>query len=380
MSAPFPPLQLQGARVLREGRLVSEAISLNAGQIAEGAGAPVDLSGYLVLPGIVDLGSAALARHGGAGSFNPALTLRALDREAAAAGVTTTWVAQAWSWDDTVAAPAVARAMAERIANADDLLTDIRMELRLELHMVEAAEDVLETVRRYAIDKVVFYDAVTPIIDGRGALRPETRRDLYAQASMLRETVSRLLPRHLCRMAEAFETLGVVFGSYGDTDAESRERFSMFGARLAATPLTRKAAASAGGMGDPVTMPAPDILRKGSAAPRLDTGTALRDGFCTALVSDGYPFALAAAAFALADHSATALAEAWSLISEAPARIMGLSDRGRIAKELRADLAIVNARTQAVEATIANGQIAHLSGEVGRRFLQAMPGLSMAAE
>jgi alpha-D-ribose 1-methylphosphonate 5-triphosphate diphosphatase len=69
------------------------------------------------------------------------------------------------------------------------------------------------------------------------------------------------------------------------------------------------------------------------------------------------------------------------MISTAPAEVLGLHDRGRIEPGLRADLVVVNAETREIEATIAGGRMAYLSGEVARRFLAApQPLLRIAAE
>jgi alpha-D-ribose 1-methylphosphonate 5-triphosphate diphosphatase len=56
------------------------------------------------------------------------------------------------------------------------------------------------------------------------------------------------------------------------------------------------------------------------------------------------------------------------MISTAPARIMGLADRGRLAEGLRADLIAMNPETRRVEMTLSAGRVAHLSGELARRF------------
>ena len=68
------------------------------------------------------------------------------------------------------------------------------------------------------------------------------------------------------------------------------------------------------------------------------------------------------------------------MISEAPARIMRLHDRGTIAKRLRADLTIVNQDTRLVEATITGGRIAYLAGEAAHRFMTAGGQMALAAE
>ena len=68
-------------------------------------------------------------------------------------------------------------------------------------------------------------------------------------------------------------------------------------------------------------------------------------------------------------HRRALLAAAWEVISTAPARIAGLADRGALAPGQRADLVVVNPDTRTVEATIAGGRMAHLSGGAAQRFM-----------
>jgi alpha-D-ribose 1-methylphosphonate 5-triphosphate diphosphatase len=56
------------------------------------------------------------------------------------------------------------------------------------------------------------------------------------------------------------------------------------------------------------------------------------------------------------------------MISGIPARIMGLADRGHLGSGARADIAVVSPETHQVEMTLAHGRVAHLSGEIARRF------------
>ena len=69
----------------------------------------------------------------------------------------------------------------------------------------------------------------------------------------------------------------------------------------------------------------------------------LARGLVDALASDYVPRSLLDAAFRLADDPDTPhdLPAAIALVSDAPARMAGLGDRGRIAEGLRADLVAV---------------------------------------
>jgi alpha-D-ribose 1-methylphosphonate 5-triphosphate diphosphatase len=60
---------------------------------------------------------------------------------------------------------------------------------------------------------------------------------------------------------------------------------------------------------------------------------------------------------------------AWGLVSSGPARLLGLSDRGRIEAGLRADIAVVDPVSGRVGATISGGRLAWLGPELAGRFL-----------
>ena len=58
----------------------------------------------------------------------------------------------------------------------------------------------------------------------------------------------------------------------------------------------------------------------------------------------------------------------WEMISTAPARIMGLTDRGQLRPGQRADLVVMNPNTRRIEATIAGGRIQHATRDVRTPF------------
>jgi alpha-D-ribose 1-methylphosphonate 5-triphosphate diphosphatase len=93
----------------------------------------------------------------------------------------------------------------------------------------------------------------------------------------------------------------------------------------------------------------------------------MADGLVDVLMSDYYYPALPQAVWALADGGIRDFPAAWAMVSDAPARIMGLADRGRLAPGMRADVAVMNAETRRVEMTLSAGRVAHLSGELARR-------------
>lgn len=393
MHRTLPALRLTGAEVLRDGSLQPCDIGFAEGLLTDLPLPEVDLSDYLILPGIVDLHGDAFERHIAprpSAPFPIVSGLTATDRDAAANGVTTAWMAQSWSWEGGHRGPDFARAVLQALdAYRPRMLTDLRIQIRCETHTVATAEELLDAVATHGIDYVVFNNHIDDVLAvastrpgtfgewaARAGRSPEAHMEVIAEARRL----AREVPRYLCRLSERFDALGVTYGSHDDADGETRQRFSMIGAKICEFPTSRAAAALAHAVGDPVLMGAPNVVRGGSQAGNIAAIDLVADGVCDALVSDYHYPALSAAAFRLTDEGVRDLPGAWAMISETPARILRLADRGRIAAGLRADLAVVHRETRAIEATISAGRISHLTGGAAERFLGARDRRAIAAE
>ncbi|MEO1179194.1 MAG: alkylphosphonate utilization protein, partial [Pseudomonadota bacterium] len=100
MPASSTRLRIVGARVLYGKAFADAQLGVELGVLTDGALPTVNLTGYLVLPGIVDLHGDAFERHLAprpTAPFPMRTGLIATDRDAAANGVTTAWMAQSWS-------------------------------------------------------------------------------------------------------------------------------------------------------------------------------------------------------------------------------------------------------------------------------------------
>lgn len=380
MTATLPPLRLTGATVLREGRMSARTVAIAGGRIAAGPFPAVDLSGYVILPGIIDLCGEALTPGPDAG--------HALDEaaaRAARAGVTTTWMRHDWTLASGPDGPDTTESLLAANAALRPAI-DLRVHLRVERLATLDAEGLLGVIRRHGVDLVSFRDGLT-----RRLAQAETApEDFTLWARMRGQDPARLLerlraaherrqevPRKLCRLAEAFDRLGVSYGSAGDPDGEARETYAMLGAKLCLAPQSASAAAVAQAVGDPVILRAADALadtaRPGPAR------ALMRAGRCQALCSHDQGRSALRAATALTRDRMADLPALWQLVSEAPAAIMGLPDRGIIAQGKRADLIVLNPVSGRIEATLSKGRVAHLSGQAAARFVTAGLPLDVAA-
>ena len=165
MQRILPPVRFTGAQILRDGALQSRSLALAEGRITKGPLPEVDMRGYYLLPGIVDLHGDAFERHVAprpSAPFDLATGFESTDRDAAANGITTAWIAQSWSWEGGRRGPDFAEAMLE--AHADmrhGFGTDLRVQIRCETHLVETGDRLLAAAKlRFAL----------------GTARPEKRR------------------------------------------------------------------------------------------------------------------------------------------------------------------------------------------------------------
>ncbi len=387
------PLRLTGATILRDGQLQDRSVVVEDGRISKGPFPAVDLSGYYVLPGIIDLHGDAFERHIAprpTAPFSVGTGLIGTDRDAAANGITTAWLAQSWSWEGGMRGPDYAESMLQGLADMrPHLLTDLRIQIRHETHMTQSEDRLLAAIRRYGVDYVIFNNHLDEALDfartNPGLLDEwanRTGRTAQEHLKIVREAQERAsdVPRHLCRLAEAFDTLGVAYGSHDDCTGEGREWYAMIGAKICEFPTARPPAAAARAMGDPVLMGAPNVVRGRSQSGNISAQQLIRDNLCEALVSDYYYPAMAQAAFRLVNDGILSLPRAWAMISSKPAALLRLADRGVIDYGKRADLVVINKETLCVEATISNGCISYLAGEAASRFFAKQGGYKLAAE
>jgi alpha-D-ribose 1-methylphosphonate 5-triphosphate diphosphatase len=381
----MPPLSLvlRRADILWDGVFEARDLSLHDGEIDDDfRGNSVDLKGYQVLPGIVDIHGDAFERQ--LAPRRGVITdlgsgLHALDAELAASGITTATLAQFWSWEGGMRSPEFARRLLRTLADAKYTLnTDMHVQLRFETHLLDDYEAIIETVEEFGVGYLVFNDHLPhraldldkrpPRLIGqalKGGRSPEAHlkllRDLHARSDDVAPALERLIP--------ALKTRGVLLGSHDDPTAVAREQWHAAGVGISEFPETSEAARSARGLGNGIVLGAPNAVRGGSHTGKLSAREAVVGGCCDALASDYHYPSLLQAVIALTDGDAQAFACTWRLVSSGPALLLGLADRGRLAPGMRADLVVYDPDARRIGATITGGRIAHLSGPVAERFL-----------
>jgi len=376
-------LDLVGAQVLLpdEG-LQRERLSLAEGRIVSGAvGRPVDLSGYLVLPGIIDLHGDAFERHlaprrGAMNQMGEGVI--ATEAELAANGITTAVLAQFLSWEGGLRGPDYAAQVFAAIrAVRDQLVTDLIPQLRFETHLLDEYSDLPERVADWQVPYVVFNDHLPhgrlaigkhpPRLVGQ-ALKAGRNPERHFEMLMALHARSAEVPGALDGLCRALAVQGVRMGSHDDQTVEDREIWRARDVRIAEFPETEVAAQAARCGGDAIILGAPNVVRGGSHKGNASAAELVGLGLCDALASDYHYPSPRRAALALAEGGLD-LGVAWALVSSGPARILGLEDRGVLAPGMRGDLVVLDAASYRVAATLSAGQVSYMSGDVAGRFL-----------
>ncbi|KIC12244.1 phosphonate metabolism protein PhnM [Leisingera sp. ANG-M1] len=378
-------LTLQGGDVLHPGGLErGGALAIADGLVAQApAGRAVDLSGYLVLPGIVDLHGDGFERHLAPrrGAMKQmAEGVVAAEAELAANGITTAVLAQFYSWEGGLRGPEFAGQVFEGIqAVRASLVTDLLPQLRFEIHMLEDYAGLAARIAEWQVPYVVFNDHLPhdrlsqgkkpPRLTGQ-ALKAGRNPEVHWQ--MLKDMHARKgeVPAAADALCAELAAMGVRLGSHDDHTGEDRAVWRGRGARISEFPETLEAAEAARAAGDNIILGSPNVVRGGSHKGNASAVELIAMGLCDALASDYHYPSPRRAALMLERSGLLDLAAAWKLVSEGPARVLGLQDRGRLEAGKRADIVVLDKETRRVAATLSGGRVSYMSGDIAGQFLR----------
>jgi alpha-D-ribose 1-methylphosphonate 5-triphosphate diphosphatase len=146
---------------------------------------------------------------------------------------------------------------------------------------------------------------------------------------------------NLRRIVELCRSLGLPIASHDDTTAEQVRENVEHCMALAEFPTTLEAAREAKRNGLAVIMGAPNIVRGGSHSGNISATDLARENLLDILSSDYMPASLLHAVFLLPELAGFSLSRALETVTSAPAKAVGLEDRGVLAPGKRADTAQV---------------------------------------
>jgi alpha-D-ribose 1-methylphosphonate 5-triphosphate diphosphatase len=373
---------IEGGRTLLGGNLPETSLSIvdgairDVGKTGRSAALELDARGLLVLPGIVDLHGDAFERQmmpRPGVDFPIDIALLDSDRQIIANGITTVFHGTTWSWEPGLRSGDNADKLVATIeAMRPQLVADTRFHLRHETYNLDAEETIGEWLAAGRVDLFAFNNHM----DITTALRNKPRKratmiertGLSEQAfdDLVEKVLSRAdeVPLSIARLAAIAREARVRMLSHDDKTPDERKAFRALGVAIAEFPVNEDTAREAADGGDAIVFGAPNVVRGGSHTGWTRASDMIAKGLCSVLASDYYYPAPLLAPFRLAADGVLALAQAWDLVSAAPARAAGLADRGMLAEGQRGDLVLIDDREALrprVVAVIAAGRLAHLS-------------------
>jgi alpha-D-ribose 1-methylphosphonate 5-triphosphate diphosphatase len=373
---------IEGDRVLLGSEIRETSLQIAGGKISavdsdHGRGSfGLDASDLKVLPGIVDLHGDAFERQmmpRPGVDFPVDVALIDSDRQAVANGITTVYHATTWSWEPGLRSADNARRLLEAIESLrPQLAADTRFHLRHETFNLDAEAEIGQWLSDGRIDLFAFNDHMDSTVASLD--KPQKRARMVERCGVSSEEFDRLVarvlsrgdevPESIARLAGAARSANVRMLSHDDASPAMRKAFRAQGVAIAEFPVNEETAREAAEAGDYIVFGAPNVVRGGSHTGWTKASDMIAKGLCSILASDYYYPAQLLAAFRLAVDGVLPLAEAWDLISAAPARAAGLSDRGILAAGYRADIILVDDEIPMrprIVAVIAAGRLVHLT-------------------
>jgi alpha-D-ribose 1-methylphosphonate 5-triphosphate diphosphatase len=373
---------IEGGRVLLGGEIRETSLQVAGAKISavgsdHGRGSfGIDASDLKVLPGIVDLHGDAFERQmmpRPGVDFPVDVALIDSDRQAVGNGITTVYHATTWSWEPGLRSADNARKLLEAIESLrPQLAADTRFHLRHETFNLDAEAEIRQWLSDGRIDLFAFNDHMDSTVASLD--KPQKRARMVERCGVSSEEFDRMVarvlsrgyevPESIARLAGAARSANVRMLSHDDASPAMRKAFRAQGVGIAEFPVNEETAREAAEAGDFIVFGAPNVVRGGSHTGWTRASDMIAKGLCSILASDYYYPAQLLAAFRLAVDDVLPLAQAWELISAAPARAAGLADRGILAAGYRADITLVDDEVPMrprIVAVIAAGRLVHLT-------------------
>ena len=319
--------------------------------------AAIDLKGDTVIPGVVDLHTDNLERQVQPRSlarWPSRSAMVAHDAQCAAAGVTT--VLDALCLGDLGFDKERIRTFRDGVIDLDALTeagllkADHFLHLRCEVPALDTLE-LLDPVADHPLVRMISLMDHSPGVGQYADM--DFYRKLRRQGGLDEETVERRIQEMQAQRArwrdpnrrallDRVRGTTIALASHDDRTEQEIVENAADGIRISEFPVTMEAAVAAKRAGMQVIAGAPNIVRGGSHSGNVAAADLVRAGAVNAFASDYVPPSLVEAAFQCAREEAISLPEAVAMISDHPARMSGLPDRGRLETGMRADVVRVH--------------------------------------
>ncbi|MFO1024090.1 MAG: alpha-D-ribose 1-methylphosphonate 5-triphosphate diphosphatase [Acetobacteraceae bacterium] len=315
--------------------------------------AAVDLDGDIVIPGVVDLHTDNLERQVQPRSlarWPSRSAMVAHDAQCAAAGVTTIFDALCLGdlgFDkDRIKTFQDGVVDLDALSHAGLLKSDHYLHLRCEVPAVDMIE-LFDPVSDHRLVRMVSLMDHSPGVGQYANI--DFYKDLRRRGGLDDDQIERRIKELLEQRArtrdpnrrallDRVRDRGIAIASHDDRTAEEIAENVADGIQISEFPVTMEAARAAKRAGMQVIAGAPNIVRGGSHSGNVAAKDLVTAGAVDAFASDYVPPSLIEAAFQCAREGGITLPQATAMVTDQPARMVGLTDRGRLQAGLRADV------------------------------------------
>lgn len=314
----------------------------------------LDLSGHLLIPGMIDLHCDALEKEvepRPGVHFPLDFACAQADKRNAMAGITTVFHALSFANHELGVrnngfAAEIARAVCAWQAHA---LVDNRVHVRYEV-TDETAPSMLSDLLKHGHAHLLSFMDHSP---GQGqfqdvaayrAYLARTYKTSEAEFDTLlagKQAAAAGTNERMVTLAAVAHERGVSIASHDDDSIEKVDALASLGAVISEFPTNLAAAQAARARGMATLFGAPNILRGKSQSGNMRALDAVLEGVADCLCGDYSAAAVLPSVLKLPELAGIGLADAIALVTRNPARAVGLSDRGVISVGKRADLVAV---------------------------------------
>lgn len=343
-----PTGEITGTLLVRDGQIAA----IDTGPTGVSA---IDCAGDYLSPGLIELHTDNLERHI---SPRPRVdwphhaAIIAHDAELAGAGISTVFdairVGSVLTRQDAeyrrYARPMATEILSMRAAGA------LRISHHLHLRAEICSETLIEELDEFGPEDRIGIVSMMDHTPGQRQFADVSKFETYVRGkhgmdkpafdsyvAFLATLYDRHGAAHEAATVSAARRFGATLASHDDTTPTHVATSAAHGITVAEFPTTRDAAVACRSHGIAVIMGAPNLIRGGSHSGNVAAADLADAGLLDILSSDYVPAALLQGAVRLGQRWGD-MARGIATVTEAPARAVGLDDRGRIAPGLRADL------------------------------------------
>jgi alpha-D-ribose 1-methylphosphonate 5-triphosphate diphosphatase len=358
--ASAPAISLTNVKLVLEDRVIDGGLHIENGRISALApaagGEVIDCGGDYLLPGLVDLHTDNVEHYffprPGVHWSASLMAVLAHDAQMLAAGITTVFDSLSLGeYDGTGRRSRLLKDAIDAITQAVDqglMWADHYFHFRCELSDAALADIVVPYLDSPLLK-------LLSVMDHTPGQRQWWNLDLFRNyrrtknglswsdeefdAYMVerRRVQAQFVPTYRKMIHEAGLARNIPIASHDDTTIADVDDSQAHGIAISEFPTTIEAAQHAHDLGMKIVMGAPNVVLGRSHSGNVSATTLADEGLLDILTSDYVPSSLLHAPFILAERGMP-LAKAVATVTAEPAATLNLTDRGRIAEGLRADL------------------------------------------